>query len=135
MVVRGMPDVRTDLAALRKLPIDLPLGGQAPLTDVADVYIEPAPNEIKREAASRRLDVTCNVAGPRFGLRRPRDRGAGRQAATSNREYHPEFLGEYAARQESSRRLLALSLLSLARHSAALAHGLSLLAADRFWSS
>ncbi len=29
------------------------------------------------------------------------------------REYHPEFLGEYAAREESRRRLLALSALSL----------------------
>jgi Cu/Ag efflux pump CusA len=67
VVVRGQPDVRSDLAALRELPIDLPVGGQAPLKDVADVYIEPAPNEIKRESASRRLDVTCNVSGRDLG--------------------------------------------------------------------
>src|SRR5262249_60007191 len=29
------------------------------------------------------------------------------------REYHPEFLGEYAAREESRRRLMALAGLSL----------------------
>ena len=72
----------------------------------------PAPNEIKREGASRRIDVTCNVAGPRPGERGPRDRGAGR-ALEFDREYHPEFLGEYAAREESRRRLLALAALSL----------------------
>jgi Cu/Ag efflux pump CusA len=112
VVVRGMPDVRTDLAALQKLPIDLPLGGQAPLADVADVFIGPAPNEIKRERASRRLDVTCNVAGRDLGsvAREIEGRVGKLQFATG---YHPEFLGEYAARQQSSRRLSALSLLSL----------------------
>ena len=52
VVVIGVPQLRTDLAALRRLQIDLPLGGHAPLGDVADVEIVPAPNEIKRENAS-----------------------------------------------------------------------------------
>ena len=47
--------------------IDTPTGGQVPLGDVADVLIVPAPNEIKREAASRRLDITCNVKGRDLG--------------------------------------------------------------------
>src|SRR6185503_19401054 len=61
VVVRGAAHVRSDLETI----LELPIGGQAPLKDVADVYIEPAPNEIKRESASRRLDVTCNVQGDR----------------------------------------------------------------------
>ena len=65
------------------LPIETPLGTQVPLGDVADVAIVPAPNEIKREGASRRLDVTCNVKGRDLGsvareieakVRRPRVR-------------------------------------------------------------
>jgi Cu/Ag efflux pump CusA len=70
------------------------------------------PNEIKREAASRRLDITCNVQG--------RDLGS---VATEIEQkvkdipfeqgYHPEFLGEFAARQESSRRLNTLAALAL----------------------
>jgi CzcA family heavy metal efflux pump len=112
VVVRGLADVRTDLAALRRLPIDLPLGGQAPLADVADVFIDPAPNEIKRERASRRLDVTCNVAGRDLGsVAREIEQRVGKLRFAAG--YHPEFLGEYAARQQSSRRLLALTLLSL----------------------
>jgi CzcA family heavy metal efflux pump len=110
--VRGIPEVRTDLHSLQSLTIDLPLGGQAPLKDVAEIYIEPAPNEIKREFASRRLDVTCNVQGRDLG-------SVAREIETRvknlsfEREYHPEFLGEYAARQESRRRLFALTGLSV----------------------
>ena len=38
-----------------------------PLADVADVAVVPAPNEIKRENGSRRIDVTCNVSGRDLG--------------------------------------------------------------------
>src|SRR5207244_2103983 len=91
VVVRGIPQVRTDVAALRELPIDLPLGGQAPLKDVADVFIEPAPNEIKREFASRRLDVTCNVQGRDLGSV-AREIESKVRELSFEREYHPEFL-------------------------------------------
>jgi CzcA family heavy metal efflux pump len=112
VVVRGDPKVRANVEAIREIPIDLPFGGQAPLKDVADVYIEPAPNEIKRESASRRLDVTCNVAGRDLGSV-AREIEAAVKKLDFPAEYHPEFLGEYAARQESQRRLFALSGLSV----------------------
>jgi CzcA family heavy metal efflux pump len=104
VVVWGVPRLRTDLTALQELPIDTPAGMQVRLKDVAEVLIVPMPNEIKREAASRRLDVTCNV----------KDRDLGAVATEIERNvrelafdqgYHPEFLGEYQARQESTRRL------------------------------
>ena len=41
VVVRGVEDVRTDLTAIQSLPIDLPQGGQVPLSDVADVLFVP----------------------------------------------------------------------------------------------
>lgn len=147
VMVWGVPKVRADLAALRRLPIDLPRGGAAPpapsqpvatgrvmaspvaapsaappastassgyvvLGDVADVEIVPAPNEILREAASRRIDVTCNVQGRDLGsvAREIEERVKGLQF---ERGYHPEFIGEYAARQEASRRLLLLAAMSL----------------------
>jgi Cu/Ag efflux pump CusA len=78
---------------------------------VADVVVAPVPNEIKRENASRRLDVTCNV--------QDRDLGSVAQEIEAkvrlipfDREYHPEFLGEYAARQESTRKLWGLSAIA-----------------------
>ena len=112
VVVWGDPKVRTDIAAVRALPIDTPSGTQVRLGDVADVEIVPAANEIKRENASRRLDITCNV--------KDRDLGSvAREVETKvrelpfDREYHPEFLGEFKARQDSTRKLYFLAMLSL----------------------
>ena len=108
VVVWGVHGVRTDLAALRELRIDTPAGAQLPLKDVAEVAIVPAPNEVKREGASRRIDVTCDARGRDLGSV-ARDVEAAVRGVEFDREYHPEFLGEYAARQESQRRLFALS--------------------------
>ena len=112
VVVWGVPRLRSNLAAVRALEIDTPLGTQVRLGDVADVVIVGAPNEIKRENASRRIDVTCNVSGRDLG-EVAREVEEKVKAIPFEREYHPEFLGEYAARQESTRKLYALAALSL----------------------
>jgi Cu/Ag efflux pump CusA len=109
VVVWGEEDVRRDSHALQRLLIDTPGGGRVPLGDVAEVYVAPSPNEIKRESTSRRIDVTCNVkAGADLGTIAPEIRRRV-QAIPLDRGYHPEFLGEYAARIESRNRLLALT--------------------------
>lgn len=112
VTVWGEAKLRTDLASLRRLPIDTPAGMQVRLGDVADIGIVPALNEIKREGASRRLDITCNADGRDLGSV-ARDVEARVRQIAFDREYHPEFLGEYAARQESTRRLLFLAALAL----------------------
>ena len=82
------------------------------MSDVAEIALVPAPNEIKREGASRKIDVTCNVQGRDLGsVAREIEKRV--RALDFEREYHPEFLGEYAAREESRRRLMALGALSL----------------------
>jgi Cu/Ag efflux pump CusA len=112
VTVWGAETVRGDVNALGDLLIDLPGGGQVPLRDAAEIVIQPAPNEIKREGASRRLDVTCNAEGRDLG-------GVAREMEQRVRElafeqgYHPEFLGEYTARQESQRQLLLLAGLAV----------------------
>jgi len=113
VTVWSVPAVRSDLGALRELLIEIPGGGQVPLADVADLAIVPTPNEIKREGASRRIDVTCNVSGRDLGSV-ARDIEAKVRSLSFPRGYHPELLGEYAARQEARRRLLTLSALALA---------------------
>ena len=112
VVVWSAAHTRTDLEALRQLRIGLPAGGDAPLSDMADVQIAPAPNIIQREGASRRIDVTCDVKGRDLGsvAREIEDKV---KALPFERGYHPEFLGEYAARQASKNRLFALSGLAL----------------------
>ena len=111
VVVWSTPETRHDLTALRQLVIDTPAGVQLRLGDVADVNIVPTPNEIKREGASRRLDITCNVQGRDLGSVAREIESRVKKLSFDN-EYHPEFLGEYAARQESSDRLLSLSVLA-----------------------
>jgi CzcA family heavy metal efflux pump len=112
VAVWGTPQVRTDLASVGQCLIETPSGGHVPLDEVADVWLMPAPNEVKRENASRRIDVTCNV--------RDRDLGAvARDIETRVRQlqfdrgYHPEFLGEYAAQQQSRRRMAGMGLIAL----------------------
>jgi Cu/Ag efflux pump CusA len=67
----------------------------------------PAPNVIQHENTSRRIDVSANV--------KDRDLGSVAREIESKvrglpfpQGYHPEFLGEYAARQAASRRLMVL---------------------------
>ena len=112
VVVWGTAARRQDLFALRRLPIELPNGGYAPLEAVADVTIAPTPNEITREGGSRRIDVTSNVRGRDLGSV-ARDIEAALAGIPFDAGYHPEVLGEYKARAESQNRLLALGALSL----------------------
>ena len=112
VVVWGAPEMRSDIFALRRMPVELPGGGYTPLASVADVRVAPTPNEITREGGSRRIDITCNVRGRDLGSV-ARDISAALARVQFDAGYHPEVLGEYAARAESQRRLLALGAVSL----------------------
>jgi Cu/Ag efflux pump CusA len=112
VVVWGTPAGRRDLFSIRRLPIELPNGGYAPLESMADVTVSPTPNEITREGGSRRIDVTSNVRGRDLGSV-ARDIEAVVATIPFDAGYHPEVLGEYKARAESQNRLLALGALSL----------------------
>src|SRR4029450_11856251 len=105
------PHVRSDVFALRKMPVELPAGGYTPLAAVADVRVMPTPNEITREGGSRRIDITCNVRGRDLGAV-ARDIEAALDGLQFDAGYHPEVLGEYAARAESQQRLTALGVVS-----------------------
>ncbi|HMF63229.1 MAG TPA: efflux RND transporter permease subunit [Edaphobacter sp.] len=103
---------RTNLSSLGRILVDAPLGGKVPLADVADLRIAPTPNVIQHENASRRIDISCNANGRDLGSV-ARDIEQRVKAIQFDPGYHPELLGEYAARQASQNRLLALSTLSL----------------------
>jgi len=111
VMVWGTPKVRHDIAGLQTLVIDTPTGGHVPLGRVADIYVAPTPNHITREANSRHIDVSCNVAGRDLGSV-AREIAAKVQAIDFETGYHPEILGEYAERQQSRNRLLAVAALS-----------------------
>jgi Cu/Ag efflux pump CusA len=106
------PEARADLESLRRLRIDTPSGANIPLGDVVDLRIVPAPNIIQHENTSRRIDVSANVRDRDLGSV-ARDIEAKVRSLSFPQGYHPEFLGEYAARQAASRRLMLLGAAAL----------------------
>ncbi|OWY32946.1 CusA/CzcA family heavy metal efflux RND transporter [Herbaspirillum aquaticum] len=73
IVVRLPDQARTDLEAIRRLPVALPLQEGAlrtsyvPLGEVATLNIAPGPNQISREDGKRRIVVSANVRGRDLG--------------------------------------------------------------------
>ena len=113
VTVWSVPSARADFTSLRALLIETPAGGHVRLADVAELAIVPTPNAIKREGASRRIDVTCNVSGRALGeVAREVEARVGK--VNFQRGYHPEVLGEWAERQAAQSRLLWLGLASIA---------------------
>ncbi|GAB2812629.1 CusA/CzcA family heavy metal efflux RND transporter [Comamonas piscis] len=70
--VRLPEAVRSDLAALERLPIALPpqegsRQGFVPLSAVASFALSPGPNQVSREDGKRRIVVSANVRGRDIG--------------------------------------------------------------------
>jgi cobalt-zinc-cadmium resistance protein CzcA len=65
IVVRLSDNIRSDLDALRNLPVSLPQAGTTPLTvplgQLATFKISEGPNQISRENGKRRVVITANV--------------------------------------------------------------------------
>ena len=101
----GTPATRASLDSVRSLLIDLPDGGHVRLADVASVTIQPTPNAISREGASRRIDVGANVSDRDLGSV-VRDVERAIDGIDWPLEYHPELIGEFAERQAAQNRLL-----------------------------
>ncbi|MAN50304.1 efflux RND transporter permease subunit [Marinimicrobium sp.] len=67
LVVRLPENVRRDVKHLHELPVPLPEGGYAPLSELATLVIAPAPSQISRENGKRRVVVMANVRGRDLG--------------------------------------------------------------------
>ncbi|HDS4824364.1 TPA: efflux RND transporter permease subunit, partial [Enterobacter cloacae] len=74
IVVRLPENLRSDLDALKRLPISLPQANGAsgqtnfiPLGEVATLDIAPGPNQVSREQGKRRIVVSANVRGRDLG--------------------------------------------------------------------
>lgn len=124
LVVRLPETVRTDLEALKRLPVPLPKRDETtdsrvkaptyvPLQEVASFDIAPGPNQIARENGKRRIVVTANV--------RDRDLGSFiadlRQAVDDKLEvpdgYWVDFGGTFKQLQSASQRLQIVVPLAL----------------------
>ena len=63
VIVQGSPRLRESVAGVRDIPIDRPGGGHVRLGDVANVRVINSRTVIKRDAVSRKLDITASVSG------------------------------------------------------------------------
>ena len=115
LLVRMDDKYREDLEVLRRLTIDLPGGGSAPLSSVAHIYESGGPNTINREQVQRRIILQCNVA----------DRGVVDVVQDIQQRLQPivaslppgyfvEYGGQFESQQSASRTIGILFIASLA---------------------
>ncbi|SEL39183.1 cobalt-zinc-cadmium resistance protein CzcA [Roseateles sp. YR242] len=72
ILVRLPEHLRTDIEAIKRLPVPLPLSSEGirrfiPLSEVADFSLAPGPNQVSRENGKRRVVVSANVRGRDIG--------------------------------------------------------------------
>ena len=115
LVVRLDEPYREDPEYLKRLVINLPTGGGAPLAALADVRRSSGPNTINRENVRRRIVVQCNTAGRDLGSivddirRRLRPIQAGLPAG-----YFIDLGGQFESQQSATQRIGLLSIVSIA---------------------
>jgi CzcA family heavy metal efflux pump len=105
VMVWSTPETRNSLNSIRDLLLDTPDGGYVRLGDVADVSIGPTPNIVKRENASRRMDVQANVRGRDLGSV-VRDVEARLDKVQFPLGYYAHLQGEAQERQAAQRGLI-----------------------------
>ena len=113
VVVRLPEELRSDTAALGRLPIPLTSGGSVPLQEVAAISLENGANQISRENGKRRVVVTANAG--------ERDLGGFVADVRANLErdlklppgYYIEYGGTFEQLQSASQRLTVLTPVTL----------------------
>jgi cobalt-zinc-cadmium resistance protein CzcA len=112
LVVRLPEAVRSDLAALERLPVLLPERGGArgyvPLGEVAKLDLAPGPNQISRENGKRRLVVSANVRDRDLGGFVAEARAKIDQQVKLPSGYWLEYGGTFEQLESASKRLTLL---------------------------
>ena len=118
IVVRLPEHLRSDLDALRRLPIPLPIPLQRaaagtegaatsyiPLAEVATLNFAPGPNQISREDGKRRIVVSANVRGRDIGSFVAEAERLIRSEVTIPAGYWTSWGGTFEQLQSATRRL------------------------------
>ncbi len=112
VVVIGSSESKSDISAIQQLPIESAFGPQLRIRDVAEVYFVGMPNEIKREAVSRRIDIVSNAKGRDLGSVASEVENK-ISAMSFPTGYYPQFIGEYTAQKEARKKLFGLTFFVL----------------------
>ncbi len=108
----GEDKVQGSIQALRQMQIQSVSGALVPLAEVAQVYVQPVQNEVKREAGSRKIDVMANASGRDLGtVAKEVEQLVGQMQLPEG--YYVQFMGEYTEQKSATRTLLTYTLLAL----------------------
>jgi copper/silver efflux system protein len=114
LVVRFGEPHRGSLDAIRNARIGTPDGSQVALASLADVRRDVGPNAISRENVQRKIVVQSNVAGRDVGSVADDIRERVRSTVNLPQGYYIEYGGQFESAEAAARRIMLLSLLSLA---------------------
>jgi HME family heavy-metal exporter len=115
LLVRLDDPFREDPQQLRRLTLEVPAGGQIPLSDVATVVEASGPNTINRENVRRRIIVQCNTAGRDLAsIVADIQQRIAPIEATLPTGYFVELSGQFESQRNATRMIGLLSLISLA---------------------
>ena len=117
LIVRLPENLRSDLAALERLPVLLPerdgTRGYVPLGEVATLKIAPGPNQISRENGKRRLVVSANVRERDLGGFVTEAREKIQQQVKLPSGYWLEYGGTFEQLESAAQRLTVLVPITL----------------------
>ncbi|VWD02828.1 cation transporter [Burkholderia lata] len=124
IVVRLPDELRSDIEAIKRLPIALPApaaGASAPLAaapyvplaELATIDVAPGPNQISREDGKRRVVVSANVRGRDVGSFVADARGLLQQDVRVPAGYWVSWGGQFEQLQSASERLKLVVPLAL----------------------
>ena len=113
LTVKVHDEDREGIEQIRDLRISTPSGRLIPLSMVADVVSSSGPNTINRENVTRKIVISCNVAGR--DLRSVVNEIQERVSANIElpEDYHIEYGGQFESEQAATRILLLTSCLSV----------------------
>jgi len=119
IVVRLPESIRTDLEAVKRLPIpladrDAPAGGTRfiPLSEVAAIDFAPGPNQVSRDNGKRRIVISANVRGRDIGTF-VSDAQAALQQVPIPSGYWTVWGGQFENLQSARQRLMVVVPVSL----------------------
>ena len=114
LVVRLPQAVRSNIEALRALPVATPGGGQVRLESLASITMASAPAQISRENGKRRVVVQLNVRGADIGTFVPQAQAAIRQDVPLGEGYYLQWGGQFENLQRARARLMIVVPIALA---------------------
>ncbi|ABI45299.1 efflux RND transporter permease subunit [Synechococcus sp. CC9311] len=112
VVVTLPPEQRSNLNALRRVPIRTASGALKPLGDFVMVESTHGPNEIYREDVARRIVVSANVAERPLGSVVNNIRSLVDKSVTLPAGYTIRYGGQFESEQRATRALLIYSVLA-----------------------